>query len=80
MNNNIASLLKSLYEIEGLLLVAERRGEDTPLMVYQQLQAAARDLDQQCQQLVAHEDDAIAEPGPALEPEQPVVEVAEPVA
>lgn len=53
MNNNIASLLTNVYEIEGLLLVVSRHGKDTPSLVYQRIEKAAQDLNEQCKQFAA---------------------------
>jgi len=85
MNNNIASLLTNVYEIEGLLLVVTRHGQDTPSLVYKRIQKAAKELHEQCQLLdcgnkgpVVEEEPApapvVATPPPMPEPEA----VAEP--
>lgn len=51
MNNNIASILTTAYEIEGLLLVVSRHGNDTPSLVYERIQQAAAKLNEQCKTL-----------------------------
>lgn len=77
MNNNIASLLTNVYEIEGLLLVVSRHGKDTPSLVYQRIEKAAQDLNEQCKQFAAQASQQepvapVAEPQPVAQ--QPVVE------
>ena len=77
MNNNIASLLTNVYEIEGLLLVVSRHGKDTPSLVYQRIEKAAQDLNEQCKQFAAQASQQepaapVAEPQPVVQ--QPVVE------
>lgn len=72
MNNNIASLLTTAYEIEGLLLVVSRHGNDTPSLVYERIKQAAAKLNEQCKELMPP---AEAEPAPAHVTEtQPVTE------
>lgn len=76
MNNNIASLLTNVYEIEGLLLVVTRHGQDTPSLVYKRIQKAAQELHEQCQKLDCGNN------GPVLEdePAQPAPAQPEPAA
>lgn len=92
MNNNIASLLTNVYEIEGLLLVVARHGQDTPSLVYKRIQKAAQDLNNQCQALAYDNDEWVEDqtakqepapqpvevpaPQPVQEPEQPTAEVS----
>lgn len=77
MNNNIASLLTNVYEIEGLLLVVSRHGKDTPSLVYQRIEKAAQDLNEQCKQFAAQasqQEPAAPVAEPQLVVQQPVVE------
>lgn len=77
MNNNIASILTTAYEIEGLLLVVSRHGNETPSLVYERIQQAAAKLNEQCKTLTP-----ATEPQPAVvaaPAPQPVVEEPAPV-
>lgn len=70
MNYNIASLLTNVYEIEGLLLVVSRHGDDTPSMVYERIKKAAHDLNEQCKQLTP---EVVAQPESQPQASEPVV-------
>lgn len=68
MNNNIASLLTNVYEIEGLLLVVTRHGQDTPSLVYKRIQKAAQELHEQCQKLDCGNNGPVIEEEPVEQP------------
>lgn len=71
MNNNIATLLTDVYEIEGLLLVVSRHGNDTPPLVYERIKKAAHNLNEQCKMLNVEAPAMATEPAtqPAPEPQ-----------
>lgn len=92
MNNNIASILTTAYEIEGLLLVVSRHGNDTPSLVYERIQQAAAKLNEQCKTLTPApevknepapapvvEPAPVVAPQPAVQPEPKVEETAQQV-
>ncbi len=80
MNNDIAQLLTNVYEIEGLLLVVTRHGDETPSLVYKRIQKAAQELNEQCKLLpgVAAESESTPEPASTVQ-DTPPVSVPEPV-
>ena len=79
MNMSIEKMLSHVYEIEGLMLVTRRLGEEnTPQVITDKIQRKVRELAQMCDvTLAAPEQPAVPAPQPA--PEQPA-EPAEPAA
>ena len=79
MNMSIEKMLSHVYEIEGLMLVTRRLGEEnTPQVITDKIQRKVRELAQMCDvTLAAPEQPAVPAPQPA--PEQPAAP-AEPAA
>ena len=72
MNNAIAKLLSQTYEIEGLLLVVDKHGADTPDMVFDMIRDKASQLHNMVQLLekpAAPAVQPIPEPTPEPEPD-----------
>lgn len=76
MNNAIAKLLSQTYEIEGLLLVVDKHGSDTPDMVFDMIRDKASQLHNMVQLLekpaapaVQPIPEPIPEPTPEPEPD-----------
>ena len=67
MDIALSKLLSHVYELEGLLLVADRHGVDTPAVVYDRIREHARALHEMAQ-LVPGELPQHSEPGPTPEP------------
>ena len=49
MDNALTKLLSHVYELEGLLLVADRHGSDTPAVVYDRIREQATLIGQMAQ-------------------------------
>ena len=73
MNMSIEKMLSHVYEIEGLMLVTRRLGEEnTPQVITDKIQRKVRELAQMCDvTLAAPEQPAVPAPQPA--PEQPLL-------
>ena len=78
MNIALSKILSHVYELEGLLLVADRHGSDTPAVVYDRIRehaAALHELSQQMPDRSQQPSTPEPEPAPVCEPE-PVPEPA----
>lgn len=81
MDTSIAKVLSHVYELEGLLLVADKHGAETPKMVFDRIHDVAQEVNGMAQMLEYKEPPAPQpEPQPAPQPEakpepepQPVV-------
>ncbi|MBR5101621.1 MAG: hypothetical protein IK092_00675 [Muribaculaceae bacterium] len=77
MEKSISQLLSSVYELEGLLLVVERHGADTPQVVFDSIKAKGELIGELSQLVRAPQPEPtphVVEPIPVVEPEpEPVV-------
>lgn len=83
MNSSIAKVLSHVYELEGLLLVAEKHGVETPEMVFDRIHRVAQELSGMAQMLEYKAPPATVAPSSApAPPPRPVAPapVPEPVA
>ena len=71
MNSSIAKLLSQVYELEGLLLVIDKHGADTPQVVYDTIKQKASELHNMAQLLEIPEQ-------PKSEPESETPTIPEP--
>ena len=71
MDNTISRVLAHVYDLEGLLLVMERRGDETPRLVLDRIREKARELNDEVQML------HLPEPPVAPAPEEPVAAAPE---
>ena len=75
MDTLLSCLMTQTYELEGLLLVVEKHGADTPQVVYQRITELGEQIAAHTAQLLPSQPELQAKPA---EPEQPA-EPAEPV-
>ena len=69
MNSSIAKLLSQVYELEGLLLVVDKHGDETPQVVYDMMKQKAAALHNMAQLLEIPEQPQ-PEPEPVIPPVQ----------
>lgn len=62
MDNTISRVLAHVYDLEGLLLVMERRGDETPRLVLDRIREKARELNDEVQMLHLPESPVVAAP------------------
>jgi hypothetical protein len=72
MNSSIAKLLSQVYELEGLLLVIDKHGADTPDVVFDSIRRKTAELDDMARLLEKPE-----QPKPEPEPEVPAIQEPE---
>ena len=77
MNMSIEKMLSHVYEIEGLMLVSRRLGEEnTPEVITNKLHRKVRELAEMCGIEMAVEQEAPAQQAEAQPVEQPVADAA----
>lgn len=76
MDNALTKLLSHVYELEGLLLVADRHGSDTPAVVYDRIREQATLIGQMAQ-LITPPAKPEPEPEPVQQPEPEPVQQPE---
>ncbi|MBQ2485309.1 MAG: hypothetical protein II519_08350 [Muribaculaceae bacterium] len=68
MDNTISRVLAHVYDLEGLLLVMERRGDETPRLVLDRIREKARELNDEVQMLHLPESPVVAAPEVPVRP------------
>lgn len=68
MDNTISRVLAHVYDLEGLLLVLERRGDETPRLVLDRIREKARELNDEVQMLHLPEEPVAAAPEVPVRP------------
>lgn len=79
MKTTLDKMLTQVYELEGLMLVMQRHGDEVPALVVERLKATAQELAEQAQLLQVVETKAsltpvVELPKPEEEPEEELVE------
>lgn len=78
MNQPLATLLTQVYELEGLLLVVDKHGDDTPAVVYDRIRQISAELAESAA-LLAPKPEVTPIPEPIPEPAPEPEPVPEPV-